>query len=30
MGSFMKDGNTDIYDMGEFLSNAEMPKLMDP
>lgn len=29
MGSFIKDGNTDIYDMGEYLTRDEKPKLFD-
>ena len=30
MGSFIKDGTTDIYDMGEFLNWEEKPKLINP
>jgi hypothetical protein len=30
MGGFIKDGTTDLYDMGEFLTWDEMPKLRNP
>jgi acyl-homoserine lactone acylase PvdQ len=30
MGSFIKDGRTDIYKMGEFLNKDEKPKLFNP
>lgn len=29
MGSFIKDGNTDMFDMGEYLSFEEKPRFMD-
>ena len=29
MGSFIKDGNTDLFDMGEYLSFHEKPRFMD-
>ena len=29
MGSFIKDGNTDEYDMGEYLSREEQPRYSD-
>lgn len=30
MGGFIKDGSTDLYDMGEFLPWSQMPKLRNP
>lgn len=30
MGSFVKDGSTNLYDMGEFYSWEEKPKLINP
>ncbi len=30
MGGFVKDGTTDLYDMGEYLTWDEMPKLRNP
>lgn len=30
MGSFIKDGNTDTYEMGEYLNSTEKPRLIDP
>ena len=30
MGSFVKDGSSDLYDMGEFYSWEEKPKLFNP
>lgn len=30
MGGFIKDGSTDLYDFGEYLSWEEMPKLRNP
>ena len=30
MGSFIKDGTTDLYDMGRYLRFDELPQIMNP